>query len=92
MKYTLRWGDYERYENNEVFDGDYEKYENYEVYDSDNPDFIGVKESVRDMAISDMNELIADGVDWCSLYKDGELIYSYDIFDEFKRQEIEDEI
>lgn len=88
MKYTLHWGYYERYENYEVYDS----YEDYEVYDSDNPDFIGVKESVKDMAISDMNELIEDGVDWCSLYKDDELIYSYDIFDEFKRQEIEDEI
>ena len=79
MKYTLRWGDHGRYEN-------------YEVYDSENPDFIGIKESVKDMAISDMNELITNGVDWCSLYPDDELIHSYDIFDELERQDIEDEI
>lgn len=79
MKYTIHWG----YSNG---------YERSEEYDSDNEDLRIFGESIEDMVVSDFREIIDSGAAWCNVYKDGELVNEYDMYDEFKRQEIENEI
>lgn len=82
MKYTIHWG----YANG---------YERSAEYDSGNPDlcqsFAGKKESIEDMVVSDFSEIIDSGAVWCKVYKNGELVNEYDMYDEFQRQEVEHE-
>ena len=63
MKYTIRWGTYD----NE---------DNIEIYDSADPEF--QDKDINDVAMKNADEIVDLGVDWCNVYKDGELVKSYD--------------
>lgn len=76
MKYTIRWGFYNDYENSEEFD-------------STEPEL--QDENIEDIVVCHLNDLMnLEDPDWCNVYKDGELVNSYDKMEECEYEEFHD--